>query len=172
MTTKVTRSPAPWSITIPYKAYNASARSYICSSDGRVVCSINYGAAPQCIADGHLLTNAPQLLDAAYIAVDRLELYNKDGNEDVVINHLQQVIAKAEGGEVVDSCFKVIDTTCAIAIIWQIEDVKTVCPNLNDEQALEVLEAAHSHHDATIGIAWDTLDYWAKRLFPTMFEGE
>ena len=39
-----------------------------------------------------------------------------------------------------------------IAIIWDIEDVQTLRPDLGDEQASQVLEQVERYHDAGIGI--------------------
>ena len=44
-----------------------------------------------------------------------------------------------------------------IAVIWSVEDVQEIRPDLTDEQAWDVLEHAERHHDATIGINWDVL---------------
>jgi hypothetical protein len=52
-----------------------------------------------------------------------------------------------------------------IAAIWDIEDVQSIRPELNDGQAWEVLQAADRYHDATIGISWDVLGCHADLLF-------
>ena len=48
-----------------------------------------------------------------------------------------------------------------IAAVWSIEDVQEIRPDLTDEQAWDVLQAVHRHHDAALGINWDVLDYHA-----------
>ena len=48
-----------------------------------------------------------------------------------------------------------------IAISWHIDDVKSIAEDLTDEQCRRVLQLAKDNHDATIGINWDTLEYWA-----------
>jgi len=53
-----------------------------------------------------------------------------------------------------------------IAIIWSINDVQGVRPDLTDEQAFDVLQAVERRHDTTIGITWDTLEIQADLLFP------
>lgn len=55
-----------------------------------------------------------------------------------------------------------------IAIVWSVEDVQSVRPDLTDEQAFEVLEQVKHKHDATLGVTWDTLDFWADFLFPNV----
>jgi hypothetical protein len=53
-----------------------------------------------------------------------------------------------------------------IAVIWAIEDVQTVRPDLNEDQCWQVLQSVHDHHDATIGMNWETLESWADNQFP------
>jgi len=52
-----------------------------------------------------------------------------------------------------------------IALIWSIEDVQQVRPDLTDDQAWEVLQQVKSEHDATLGVTWDTLEWAANHLF-------
>jgi hypothetical protein len=52
-----------------------------------------------------------------------------------------------------------------IAVIWCIEDVQEVRPDLSEEQCWKVLQAAEHNHDATIGINWDVLSCQADTLF-------
>lgn len=52
-----------------------------------------------------------------------------------------------------------------IALIWSIEDVLEVRPDLSDDQAWEVLKIVDRRHDATCGVTWDTLAYIAAELF-------
>jgi hypothetical protein len=52
-----------------------------------------------------------------------------------------------------------------IAIGWAIEDVQSVRPDLNDDQARQVLQAVERNHDATIGINWDVIGCHADMLF-------
>jgi hypothetical protein len=52
-----------------------------------------------------------------------------------------------------------------IALIWCIQDVLAVRPDLSAEQAWDVLQAAERRHDATIGINWDVLACHAWLLY-------
>ena len=52
-----------------------------------------------------------------------------------------------------------------VAIIWCLEDVKEVRPDLDDDQCWQVLQNVKRHHDATIGVNWDVLDCVASLLF-------
>ena len=54
-----------------------------------------------------------------------------------------------------------------IAIIWSIQDVKTMRPDLTDEQCMDVLETVEHWHDASVGVRWDTLEIWAEELSPS-----
>jgi hypothetical protein len=53
-----------------------------------------------------------------------------------------------------------------IAVIWCIEDVRGLRPDLSDEQAWEVLQQVRDIHDADWGINWTTLEQVADDLFP------
>lgn len=52
-----------------------------------------------------------------------------------------------------------------VAVIWDVEDVQEVRPDLTDEQAWEVLKQTRRQHDATLGINWETLEFTAQMLF-------
>ena len=58
------------------------------------------------------------------------------------------------------------DARDRIAIVWNIDDVQELRPDLTDEQAREVLQQAQDRHDAGIGINWDVLEIHADELFP------
>jgi len=53
-----------------------------------------------------------------------------------------------------------------IAIIWSVEDVLEVRPDLTEDQAYEVLQIAEHRHDANIGINWEVLAIHADWQFP------
>jgi len=52
-----------------------------------------------------------------------------------------------------------------IALIWSVEDVQELRPDLTDDQAWEVLLEVQRHHDAELGVNWLTLEWAAKDLF-------
>lgn len=58
------------------------------------------------------------------------------------------------------------DPNTQIAIIWDVDDVQVIRPDLSDEQAMEVLRHAKRYHDANMGINWDVLKVWADELYP------
>jgi hypothetical protein len=53
-----------------------------------------------------------------------------------------------------------------IAIIWNIEDVQSIRPDLTSEQASEVLENIEENHDANYGVNWATIEIVGDSLFP------
>lgn len=54
----------------------------------------------------------------------------------------------------------------SIAVIWTVDDVKSVRPDLTDEQCRQVLAAVDHNHDASLGITWETLANEAWDLVP------
>lgn len=60
-----------------------------------------------------------------------------------------------------------LDSGTGIAIVCLIDDVKSVRPDLNDAQCMEVLRVCHRKHDATIGVNWDIIEFWADGLYPS-----
>ncbi len=52
-----------------------------------------------------------------------------------------------------------------IAAIWGIEDVRSIRPDLSEEQAWEVLQQVDHDKDAELGITWLTLEMAADHLF-------
>jgi len=62
------------------------------------------------------------------------------------------------------------DDTNSIAIIWEIDDIKSIRPDLTDDECMEVLDFADRKHDATLGICWDTLEWHCDYLFPVKEE--
>ncbi len=51
-----------------------------------------------------------------------------------------------------------------IAHIWGIEDVQEARPDLDDDQAWQVLQAVERHLDSQFGITWDTVELLAEDL--------
>ena len=58
------------------------------------------------------------------------------------------------------------DNKRTIEISWHIDDVKQQRPDLNDQQALQVLLEMEHNHDANFGITWETIDVVAEDLYP------
>lgn len=53
----------------------------------------------------------------------------------------------------------------SISLTWHVDDVLSVRPDLNLEQARKVLQAALDRHDASYGVNWDTLEIVADDLY-------
>ena len=53
-----------------------------------------------------------------------------------------------------------------IAIIWDVEDVQMLRPDLDDYQAMTVLDAVQNEHDANIGVNWDLIQFWIDNIYP------
>jgi len=62
--------------------------------------------------------------------------------------------------------FELVDKRDSIASVWCIEDVQSLREDLTDEQALKVLKAVDSRHDAEIGINWDYIEAVIDDLYP------
>jgi hypothetical protein len=52
-----------------------------------------------------------------------------------------------------------------IAVIWSVDDVLEIRPDLTEDEAWDVLQAVEDDHDANLGICWDVLEYHATCLF-------
>lgn len=59
-----------------------------------------------------------------------------------------------------------IDTGEAIAILWFIDDVSMVAPNLSGDECRTVLEHAYENFDARRGINLKVLTEYVKELYP------
>ncbi|MFV0443449.1 MAG: hypothetical protein ACK5Q5_07750 [Planctomycetaceae bacterium] len=53
-----------------------------------------------------------------------------------------------------------------IAVVWSIEDVQSLRPDLTDDQAWEVLQIAERQHDCEQGLNWETFEVIADDVFP------
>lgn len=60
-----------------------------------------------------------------------------------------------------------IDDENEISIVWHIEDVQSVRPDLNDVEARDVLAFVKDKHDANYGVSWETIEGAADYLYPT-----
>jgi hypothetical protein len=53
-----------------------------------------------------------------------------------------------------------------VAVIWSIDDIQEVRPDLTDDQAWQVLQCCHDKHDGELGLTWTTIEIVADDLFP------
>ena len=61
---------------------------------------------------------------------------------------------------------KLLASRKQIAAIWGIEDVQELRPDLDADQAWEVLRDVDRHQDAELGITWTTIRFAADELYP------
>lgn len=54
----------------------------------------------------------------------------------------------------------------AIALVWNVEDVRQMRPDLTTDEAAEVLSMVYERHDASFGVNWEVLTDQANTLFP------
>ncbi len=59
-----------------------------------------------------------------------------------------------------------------VAIIWSIEDVQGIRPDLDDDQAWEVLQHCERVHDCEHGFTWFLIESVAGDIFPSPDEGD
>jgi|SRR5579872_1296878 len=59
-----------------------------------------------------------------------------------------------------------------VAVIWSVEDVQEVRPDLDDEQSWAVLQRCRKVHDCTIGLTWELIEAVADDMFPEAEEKE
>jgi hypothetical protein len=59
-----------------------------------------------------------------------------------------------------------------VAVIWSLEDVQGVRPDLNNDQAWEVLEECRDKHDCEYGFTWTLIEVIADDLFPRPKDGK
>lgn len=48
----------------------------------------------------------------------------------------------------------------SISLVWHIDDILSLDDSLTDDEAREILQAVEHGHDASIGVNWDTLEYY------------
>ena len=86
--------------------------------------------------------------------------------EDMMRNVYDKVYQSMSGiGYTVLACTCEQKDEDSVSIVWSVEDVLQVRPDLSQEQAKKVLTEAKENHDATMGINWGTLSYVAEVLY-------
>jgi hypothetical protein len=61
---------------------------------------------------------------------------------------------------------KVLKSRGQVAIVWSIEDVQGLRPDLSAEQAMDVLEECRDQHDAQWGFNYTLIETIADEMFP------
>jgi hypothetical protein len=97
---------------------------------------------------------------------------NSITNRDISTEKMEDLITTLIGNKIAqdrDNAINIIDRIkqesegCndTVAKIWHVDDVFSINPKLNREQARLVLKMAIDNHDANIGINWDVLKEYA-----------
>jgi hypothetical protein len=60
---------------------------------------------------------------------------------------------------------RLLDQQRQVAVIWEVDDVLVLRPELTDDEAWAVLQYAHQYHDAGIGLNWESIESAAESLF-------
>jgi hypothetical protein len=74
-------------------------------------------------------------------------------------------IANGAGSDPVDA-HELLAKHRMIGVVWCIQDVQEVRPDLTDDQAWEVLQEVERKHNSELGISWTTLEIFADELYP------
>lgn len=61
---------------------------------------------------------------------------------------------------------KVLAEGRQIVIVWGVDDVQDIRPDLDEAQCWDVLQSAGRHHDAERGINWTVLEATAAIMYP------
>ena len=106
------------------------------------------------------------VLDIAQLAKGDIAFGSNSWRGDKYEPHLRAALANSRAAEAADpDTAPSRDADQEISITWSTEDVQEVRPDLTEDQAWQVLQAAKEHHDATIGINWSVLECHAEMLF-------
>jgi hypothetical protein len=60
---------------------------------------------------------------------------------------------------------RLLDRQRQVAVIWEVDDVLVLRPELTDDQAWEALQHAHKYYDAELGFNWEFIASVAEALF-------
>ena len=61
---------------------------------------------------------------------------------------------------------KLLEKRRQVAVIWCTEDVQNKRPDLNEDQAWEVLVQCRKVHDCEFGFTWNLIEFVADDMFP------
>lgn len=87
------------------------------------------------------------------------------------IRHIYDQNSRSFPDEIPVDFDELTDHNRCLAVLWQIDDVLSIRPDLTEEQAWEVLRAVRGNHDANIGVNWDVLHFHVADLFPEVTGG-
>ena len=100
--------------------------------------------------------NKRPIYDALMRALAQLERGQVDEGSGQVVSEIRALIESESLRSLLG-----FEPDTEVAIIWSVEDVVSVCPNLTPEQAIQVLRLVKKHHNACDGVNWDVIKSWA-----------
>jgi hypothetical protein len=158
------RKEATMKITIIAIAHH---RNGICGAPFAVVLFENTG--PEGSRKIGILFDEPYhcaVLDVAKLAAGDIAFLSNSWRGDHYEPHLRKAIEASPPPEPPSmDIHELLAERRQIAHIWSIEDVRGIRPDLSEEQAWEVLQAANDSHEADIGINRSVLECHAEMLF-------
>ena len=95
---------------------------------------------------------------------------NDDQTEEVI-----QAIAEQIESNIDNLIRELLQRQRQVAVIWCCDDVKSVRPDLTDDQCFDVLKQCRDQHDCQYGFTWTFIEDVAQNLFgdaPETDEGE
>jgi hypothetical protein len=176
---------APW--TLHFDRDGTEDIAVLCDAEGEELVSSRpfwwpegNDPMPPILAAMQLMKSAPELLDIleSLISESLINQVRSLRSESTIINEdfmrceafgrAVEIIArlKTPPRNELDAKAQAIRSLRQIAAVWSIEDVQEIRPDLDDDQAREVLRTIERRHDSNYGISWDLLEYFADRLYP------
>jgi hypothetical protein len=106
------------------------------------------------------------VLDVAKLAVGDIAFRSNSWRGDQYEPDLRSAIAASPAPEPPEiDIHEILAERRLIGLLWGIDDVQEVRPDLTEDQCWEVLQQVERREDATIGVTWDTLECIAHELF-------
>jgi hypothetical protein len=106
------------------------------------------------------------VLDVAKLAAGDIAFGSNSFRGDHYERHLRNAIADSPPSEPPEfDIHEILAERRLIGLLWGVEDVQEVRPDLSDDQCWEVLQQVDDQKDAGLGITWFTLEMAAEQLF-------
>ena len=114
-----------------------------------------------------LKTVIEELIDERHYKLnDVVTILKELVQDDPLVEKITKIYERGNSLLTVIQKYRDDENSNTIKITWHIYDVINVRPDLNDEQAMCVLEEVKRKHDAIVGVNWDVLKIWADELYP------
>ena len=106
------------------------------------------------------------MLDVAKLAAGDIAFGSNSWRGDQYEPDLRKAIADSPPPEPPEiDIHEILAERRLIGLLWGIEDVQEVRPDLSEDQCWEVLQHVERRKDAELGITWLTLEFAAEQLF-------